>query len=256
MEILNGSWIVVGLLLSVRIGAMAFATPMLGGSIIPASIRVAIVLSWSAVLAASVVESMPTTLEIRSVGPLLAAVASEAALGAAMGLGLALAFASFAIGARIVDIQIGYGMGQVFDPSTRQQIPVLQALVTQAALVGFFLFDGHHGLVRGLALSLEAVPLGSAWTTDAALPGVSKLAAQMFSLGFAMVAPIVLCLMAVELGLGVVSRNLPQMNTLVVGMPIKVIVGLLALALWAAGAAQQMNRAYLAAFEMWEGLWQ
>ena len=173
-----------------------------------------------------------------------------------MGLGLMLAFAAFAVGARIVDIQIGFGIGQVFDPSTRQQIPVLQAVLTQTALVGFFLLDGHHAVLRGLALSLKAVPLGHPWNLSAALPHVVKLAAQMFSLGFAILAPVVLCLMAVEIGLGVLSRSLPQMNTLVVGMPVKVIVGLSALALWATTASPLMGRAYASSFELWEALWQ
>jgi flagellar biosynthetic protein FliR len=89
----------------------------------------------------------------------------------------------------------------------------------------------------------------------AMVPAVVRQAGQMFSLGFAMVAPVVFCLTLVELGLGVLSRNLPQMNTLVVGVPIKVVVGLAALATWAGVGGPAMGRAYATGFEMWGALW-
>jgi flagellar biosynthetic protein FliR len=254
---MDASWLVPALLLSVRLGALALMAPPLGGAMLPASVRVAIVLAWSVAL------SMPAdsanvpqeSAHLPGVGALIAAAASEAALGATMALGLNMAFAMFSIGARLVDIQIGFGLGQVFDPMTRQQLPVLNAVFTQLALVGFFLLDGHHALLRGVALSIESVPLGQAWAVGPLLPAVTRLAAQMFSLGFAMVAPVVLCLVLVEMGLGVLSRNLPQMNTLVVGIPIKVVVGLSALATWASAGSSVMGRAYASAFTLWGFLW-
>ena len=254
---MDAGWLVAALLLSVRLGALALMAPPLGGAMVPPTVRVAIVLAWSAVLAAA--HPMQPALwpagQLPGVGPLLAAAASEAALGAVMALGLNMAFAMFSFGARLVDVQIGFGMGQVFDPMTRQQLPILGAVFTQVALVGFFLLDGHHALLRGVALSLEAAPPGQAWALEPLLPAVTRQAGQMFSLGFAMVAPVVFCLTLVELGLGVLSRNMPQMNTLVVGVPIKVVVGLSALGLWAAASGTVMQRAYASTFAMWGALW-
>ncbi|MGM9489670.1 flagellar biosynthetic protein FliR [Ideonella sp. YS5] len=260
---MDAGWLVAALLLSIRLGALALMAPPLGGAMVPPTVRVAVVLGWAAVLAAGIpaasssVTTLPSSPEtgVPALGPLLAAAASEAALGMVMALGLNLAFAVFSFGARLVDVQIGFGMGQVFDPMTRQQLPVLSAVFTQLALVGFFLLDGHHALLRGVALSLEVVPPGHAWALGPLLPAVVRQAGQMFSLGFAMVAPVVFCLTLVELGLGVLSRNLPQMNTLVVGVPIKVVVGLSALGLWAVGSGTVMQRAYASTFSMWGALW-
>ncbi|HEX5682639.1 MAG TPA: flagellar biosynthetic protein FliR [Ideonella sp.] len=254
---MDAGWLVAALLVSVRLGALALMAPPLGGAMVPPTVRVAIVLSWAAVLA-TVKPIGPELLSaggVPGVGPLLAAAASEAALGAVMALGLNMAFAMFSFGARLADVQIGFGMGQVFDPMTRQQLPILSAIFTQVALVGFFLLDGHHALLRGVALSLEATPPGHAWLLDPLLSAVARQAGQMFSLGFAMVAPVVFCLTLVELGLGVLSRNLPQMNTLVVGVPIKVVVGLAALAVWATASGGVMQRAYASTFAMWGVLW-
>jgi flagellar biosynthesis protein FliR len=250
---LDVGWLVAALLLSVRLGTLVLMAPPLGGAMVPPTVRVAIVLGWSAVLALGSAHATPTW---PTTGELLAACFSEVALGAAMALGLNMAFAIFAVGARLIDVQIGFGMGQVFDPMTRQQQPVLSAIFTQLALVGFFLLDGHHGLLRGIALGIESVPPGHAWSTAAMLPAVARQAGQMFSLGFAMVAPVVFCLTLVEMGLGVLSRNLPQMNTLVVGVPIKVVVGLSALAMWATVGGPAMAKAYTTGFAMWGAIWQ
>ena len=74
----------------------------------------------------------------------------------------------------------------------------------------------------------------------------------MFALGFALAAPIVACLLLVELGLGVLSRNLPQMNVFALGLPIKVLTGLTALSLWATLGAGIVARIYSSIFQGWK----
>ena len=231
--------------------------PPLGGGLVPPTVRVAIVLAIAAALAGN---SSPGRLgdllhEPLSPGHLVAAVACEAALGATMAFGLNLAFAVFTFAGRLLDVQVGFGMGQVFDPMTRQQLPVLSAVFNQLALIGFFLVDGHHALVRAFALSVDAVPPGAVWPMEGILVAVGRQTSQLFSLGFAMAAPIVFCLMLVELGLGVLARNLPQMNTLVVGVPLKIFAALATLSLLMLLSGPIMVRIYDSAFAMWGSLW-
>jgi flagellar biosynthesis protein FliR len=255
---LDDGYLVAALLLSIRFGVLALMAPPLGASLIPTTVRVAVVLALSASLAGTATLSRTNAglHSINGLGPLLLAATSEAALGVAMALGLNLAFAMFTVGARIADVQVGFGMGQVFDPMTRQQLPVLTAIFNQLALVGFFVTDSHHELLRGLVFSIEAAPPMSMWELHAALPAVTKQLAQMFSLGFAMVAPVVFSLLLVEVGIGVLSRNLPQMNALVVGVPIKVMVALVVLADWIVGSRSVMERAYGTTFALWAALLQ
>lgn len=74
----------------------------------------------------------------------------------------------------------------------------------------------------------------------------------LFSLGFALAAPVVVCLLLVELALGVVARNLPQMNMFVIGIPLKIVVGLVLLSVWFSGMGDAMSRAYSFVFRSWE----
>jgi flagellar biosynthesis protein FliR len=252
------AWIVGAMLLSCRLGAIALMAPALGGRVVPPLIRFTLVLGLSAALAGSMAQAGPsgqTAALPTAPAALVVAVASEIALGAAMALGLNLAFAMFGLGAAIVDVQVGFGLGQVMDPTTQQRTSVLTATFQQLALILFFLFEGHHALMRGLVLSIEQVPLGGPWTTQAGLQIAVTQVTQLFTLGFAMLAPVIFCLMVTEIGLGILARSLPQMNTLAMGLPVKVLVALAALAAWVAASLPLMRKAHESAFSGWEYLW-
>lgn len=242
------------LLLATRLGALLLATPPFGALAVPASVRLLVVLALAAVLAPAV-DPAAAVAAAADLGTLLAALAGEAALGLTMALGVALAFAAFQIGARLLDVQIGFGIGQVFDPATRQQLPVLAGLAAPLALVLFVTADAHHAMLRAVAVGLERFPPGAPWplgsALDAAIGPVLVQASAAFSLGFALVAPVVFALALVDLGLGVLARNLPQMNMFVLGIPVKVVAGVAALSLWVAGAGPVVAKIHATMLAGW-----
>lgn len=246
------AWLANTFLLATRLGGLVLTTPPIGAQSIPATVRIAFVVA----LAASLTAGLPASplVPIDGVADLVTATLLEFALGATMALGITFAFAAFAVGARLLDVQIGFGIGQVFDPATRQQLPVLSGAIGQLAVVLFFLSDAHLAVFRGLALSIERFPPGSGWPVGAAFAPLLQQASGMFTLGFAMVAPVVFCLALVDLGLGVLARNLPQMNMFVLGIPLKVAAGLAALALWLTASAGVVARINASIFSGWEAL--
>ena len=248
--VLSPDHVAAFLLLATRFGALLLMSPPIGGGAVPPSVRVAVVVA----LAACFSSLVPAPAQGWDVWHIALALAGEAALGSTMALGLNLAFAAFAIGARILDTQIGFGIGQVFNPLTRQQAPILTGVFAQLALVLFFTTDAPDGVLRGVVLSIQAYPPGSAWSLQSAFVPVVGQAAGLFALGFAMVAPVVFCLLLVELGLGVISRSLPQMNMFAMSIPIKVVVGLTALAIWTTGSLSLLLRTHTAVFRGWEAM--
>ncbi len=238
------------LLLATRFGALLTMSPPIGGGAVPAPVRVAVVVS----LAACFTPLVTRAGQGWDLWHIVSALAGEAAIGATMGLGLSLAFAAFGVGARVLDTQIGFGIGQVFNPVSNQQTPILTGVFAQVALVLFFSTDAPDGVLRGVVLSLQSYPPGSAWSARSAIAPVVGQVAGLFALGFAMVAPVIFCLLLVELGLGVISRSLPQMNMFAMGVPVKVLIGLTALAVWTAGSLGLMARTHAAVFKGWEAM--
>ena len=246
---LGAPWIATVTLLTTRIATVLLLTPVLYAVSMPVTARALVVIALACIVAMPLGNAPSVT--PADTGAFAVAMLHEAAVGATLGLGILMAFAGFALAGRLIDVQVGYGIGQVFDPLTRSHSPVVSAAFGLLAAVFFFVIDGHHALLRGVAYSVDRFPVGGGWSAMAAAEPVVRQAGALFALGFALAAPIVLGLLLVEFALGVVARNLPQMNMLVMGIPVKVVVGLLALAVWAAGFSAPAGRLYAGIANTW-----
>jgi flagellar biosynthesis protein FliR len=248
------SFVLAVFLLSLRLAALLLLTPVLYAFNVPPSARVLLVVGLAIALASGLAVAPAPEALSWNLGQLAVACMAEVALGALLALGILTAFAAISFAARLIDVQIGFGIAQVFDPVSRRQVPVLTSAFNQLGVVLFFVVNGHHALLRGIAYSLERFPLGRAWSPEHAAPIVVKQLAGLFSMGFALAAPVVVCLLMVELALGVVARNLPQMNMFVIGIPIKIVVGLAALSLWFGGMGDAMSRIYGSIYKSWDAV--
>lgn len=248
---INTSWLVVVGLLALRLAATFAMTPVLYAVPLPASVRVLLVVGLSVALASSL--SVPAGAEM-GWGALLSAAMAELALGAMLGLGILLAFGAFAVAGQLLDVQLGFGIAQVLDPVTRRPVPILTSAFGYLAVLVFFLVNGHHALLRGISFSMERFPVGAPWSIAHTVEPILKQATGLFSLGFALAAPVVFCILLVEFALGVVGRNLPQMNMFTMGIPVKILVGLIALSLWFAGIGGVMTRAYASITSTWDAV--
>jgi flagellar biosynthetic protein FliR len=253
---LDLSWLTAVLLLSLRLAAVFLLTPILAAASVPMTVRVLLVLALAAALSlalpSEVVAARIGANTLGSTGALFRAGFTELALGATLALGTLLGFAAFSMAGQLLGVQIGFGLGQVIDPASNANVPVLTSAFNQISVLVFFLVDGHHALLRGLACSLERFPLGQPWPIDAALRPIIGQVTGLFSLGFALAVPVAFSLLLVELALGVIARNLPQLNMLSLGIPLKVVVGLLALSLWFGGMHGVMTRVYAGIFRTWD----
>jgi flagellar biosynthetic protein FliR len=245
------AWMALVLLASIRFGALFVLAPAFGGMPMPASFRALFVLA----LAATVVAALDVPAPALSLDfvPLAVAALSELAVGAAMAFGLFAAFAAFQFAGKLLDIQIGFSMGTVYDPVTRAQSPLLGSALNVLALVLFFALDGHHLLLRGVAYSLETLPPGTLPARWSLLPFVDQFGV-MFLFGLTLVAPVVFTLLLVDVGIGIASRTMPQLNIFTIGIPVKIVVGLLVLAGTLTALAPVMARVFASVFTFWQRL--
>lgn len=253
LSALGVPWAANVLLLSARLAALFLMTPILYAVPLPGTVRVLLVIGLSAVMA---LPFSGQAVPAQDLGSLLEAFVRELTVGATLGLGVLMAFAGFALAGRLIDVQVGFGMAQVFDPLTRTQVPVLTSIFSLAGVLLFFLLNGHHALLRGVAFSLERFPLGQPWPLAESAGPIVKQAAALFTLGFALAAPVVLCLLLVEFALGVVARNLPQINMFVLGIPIKILAGLLALSFWVTAMGGITQRIHGEIYRTWGGMFE
>ena len=145
-----------------------------------------------------------------------------------VGLGIALALgvlaAAVAAGASLIDTVGGFAFASLIDPFTNMQGSPFSQLYGVFATMILLLSGGDHVMIQGLAKSYEMVPIDSALDVN----GLAQLATnglvEIFVVGIEVVAPVLLALLLTDVALGLVSRAVPQMNVLFVGMPAKIMV--------------------------------
>lgn len=238
-------------LLSMRIAGAFVQSPLLSAKAMPGLARMLLVLGLAIGFSfALALPELPTSL-LESPGALFMAGFAELSLGACLGLGVQLAFAAFSFAGRLLDVQMGFGLVQIFDPLTNVRTSIVSTAFDQLAALMFFLLSVHHVLLRGVAWSLERYPLAEPWQMGVALVPLLKQVSALFALGFALAAPVVFCILMVEMALGVVAHSLPQMNMLMIGLPVKIVVGLIALALWTPEMGGVLQRIYESIYSTW-----
>lgn len=181
---------------------------------------------------------------------LLESVVHEVIVGACLASGLFIGFAAFHFGGRLLDFQIGFGISRLFDVATRNSAPLLGTALTMTALLIFFTVGGHIVMLEMLQYSFEKLPVG----TGIGALNIGVLIAYFgtcFTLGFAIVAPIVLCLFIVDIGVAFMSRTMPQMHVFVMSLGIKVMVGLLMLAITLPFAGDAIKRIFESIYNNW-----
>lgn len=249
MLVIDPQWVMATALLSLRLAALWMLTPLVTLFKAPMLFRAAFTAALSAVMAAGLPASAwPAVTDVLQ---LAVACVSELLLGAVLALGLHAAFGAMHFAGRLLDLQMGIGVGGVFDPSTRTQASALSMGLQWLAVVVFFTLDGHHALLRGVSYSVSQVPLGSFLKSFPLAEAVSAFG-LVFTLALMVCGPAMLALLVLEAGLGVVSRALPQMNVFFVSIPLKIFVGLGMLALTSRQLAPVLGKGYGDVFNYWQ----
>jgi flagellar biosynthetic protein FliR len=207
-----------------RVVALFSVAPVFGSREIPAQIRIALALLLALSiypLVSGSVAPPPTDL-----WGLVAAALSETLIGLLMGLVVSLLFQAVLVAGDLMDLQMGFGMAAVFNPSLGAQTAMMGQFLYRYALVVFLLLNGHHLLLGGIVTSFADLPAARLALGPGALRLAGDLALTVFSVGIRIAAPAVATLLIVDVALALVSRAVPQMNVFMVGMPLKVVVGL------------------------------
>lgn len=219
------------LLLTLRLVPALGFTPPFTLLRVPAMVRVLL----SIALAAWLVSANPAATwqgDFRARG-LAWTASSELMLGIGLALSLQFAFAALLTVGRALDIQAGFGLAVLVDPTTKNQMPLIGMVFAYAAAAIFFASDGPADLLAIWTASVQAVPLGTgALAGD--LPRLLGYISSAFVIACGLGGAIMLALFLADLAIAFISRTLPQMNVMLFGFQVK---GLIVLALLPAAVA-------------------
>jgi len=238
-------------LVAARLGGMIFLLTFALGAKLARHLQILLVLTISLVITPAVVtlspvatpQSIPETHWIWSL-------VVEFGLGAGIGLGVMLCLAAFQMMGELIDQQMGLKPQQILVTSegTGQSITgqYLFLVGAMAFLTLPALGESQRGglllLVDTFLQSFQLVPVGCNHLPDSFGPVVISWVQHSIALALLVAAPILSCAMLVAMFVAVVSRSVPDANTMVIGFPLRTIVCLTVLLLTLSGITTRITQ--------------
>ncbi|MBE3574856.1 MAG: flagellar type III secretion system protein FliR [Firmicutes bacterium] len=218
----------VFLLVFVRVSGVLATSPFFASRAIPLPVK-----ALSPLLLAFLLwPSLPAHTRAPSQWPqYVGAVGAEVLVGVLLGFLISLAFAVFQMAGEFVDIPIGFSLANVLDPVFGAQQSILARFLYVLATVVFFAINGHYAILMAMARSFSILPLGGFRQWPGLTELVTRYFADTFALAFQVAFPVVAAMLLTDVAFGIVNRTVPQVNVFIVGFPMKILVGLLFLAI-------------------------
>ena len=155
--------------------------------------------------------------------------AKQLIIGIGIGLAMQFVFAAARMAGELMGLQMGLSFASFFDPGAGQSAPVLSRLFNTLAMLLFLTFNGHLWLIALLMHSFEILPVSSAPLARDGFLALVQSAGIIFSAGLQLGMPVITLLLAINLTLGLLNRLTPQISIFVIGFPLTLTTGMLAL---------------------------
>lgn len=217
------------LLVFARIGTMVMLLPGLGELSVPVRVRLTIALVLTAILLPLHREAYQ--LDFRAAGPVMATLFQELLVGAVLGLTARVTISALQVAGNVVAQQLGLGFITAVDPTQGQQGVLVGNFLSILGITLVFVTDLHHLVIAALHDSYRLFQPGEVPLLGDIAALLTQTVAAAFRVGVQLAAPFLVFGLLFNLGLGVLSRLMPQMQVFFVGLPLSILVGFLILLL-------------------------
>jgi flagellar biosynthesis protein FliR len=170
-------------------------------------------------------------LDLRSFGPVVAMLGEELFIGAVLGLTARLTISALQVAGSVIAQQLGLGFVTAVDPTQGQQTVIVGNFLTILGITLVFTVDLHHLVIAALNDSYALFRPGEVPLLGDVAALTTRTIANAFRIGIQLSAPFLVFGLLFNLGLGVLSRLMPQMQVFFVGIPLSILVGFLILLL-------------------------
>jgi flagellar biosynthetic protein FliR len=208
---------------------MIMLLPGLGEMTVPVRIRLTIALILAGILLP--LHRNAYQIDLREMGPVLLMLGTEMVIGAILGLTARLTISALQVAGSVVAQQMGLGFVTAVDPTQGQQSVIVGNFLAILGITLVFATDLHHLVIGALNDSYRLFAPGEVPIVGDMAALVTRTAAAAFKVGIQLSAPFLVFGLLFNLGLGVLSRLMPQMQVFFIGLPLSILLGFLILLL-------------------------
>lgn len=247
-----GGPLILFLLVLTRLGVMMIAMPAIGSGV-PMRVRAVLAIALALLLMPLIAPLASPPIE--NLLELTIATAREAGIGMLIGLVIRLLVTGLQLAGEVASNTGGMQLGDLQDPEMRATVPTLARLIGLLVTAVMITAGGHRMMIEALMDSFVAMPPGEVRFEVGMLELVVYELSSGMSSGIRASAPIVAALLLTNLITGLISRTLPQLNVLAIGLSINALA-LMVVSVSAISAAGWIFRDELwLVFERLQQLW-
>ena len=217
-----------------RLGCLLMTLPVLGTATVPMQVRALLAVGISLVLTPLFWgQPIPQPENLLMLGSLLA---RESILGLALGLAVLILLSGMQLAGQIISQTSGMTLADVANPTFDTSVPLFSQILEMLAVAIFFIVGGHRQVIDALLRSFTWMPPGQGRLPDSLLESLSAVTSQSFEVGIRAAAPVMVSILLATLVVALISRTLPQLNAVAVGLNFNalIVLGMFALCLGSA----------------------
>ncbi len=217
------------ILMFLRVSALLFSSPIFGRRSLPSTLKIGFCLLVTYVIFSS--DPAVSAVAYGSILEFILLCVKELLFGLVLGWVTTLFFSLVQTAGQVMDMQMGFGMVNVYDVQNNISVPVTGNLLNVILLVAFFGVNAHLRLINIIHATFSHIPPGEV----ALNPAIGLVALEVFVLSFLLAVNVAMPLIASgllgEVAMGFIVRAIPQMNVFVIGIPLKILLGFMMLLL-------------------------
>lgn len=215
LNLANGHFL-TGLMLFVRFGALLTAMPLLSSKSVPVRARVGLAAAMAMILVPLAPPVVSDSLPL-----FVAQVAKEGLVGLILGWAASLVFSSVQMAGEWMDLQGGFQAATLLNPMFDVQSAPLGSFKNLLAGLVFFASNAHTLILRAGVSSMEVTPPGALHFGVGVAGDWTALIAKTFWISVQLAAPVAAALFLVEIAIALAGRALPQVNVMMLTLPLK-----------------------------------
>lgn len=215
-------WATAFMLAFGRVGVLVMLLPGLSERVMPMRVRLAIALMLTLVF-------LPIAQPLTPRSSPLSTLFIEIAIGFTLGFMARLIVSALQTAGAIIAQDIGLSFAQSVDPTAGSQGAAISTFLTVLGATLVFTSDLHHLAITAIGASYMKLPPGALPESGDALSLAMRTMATSFALSVKIAAPFAVFAIVFNIGLGLLSRMMPQLQVFFLALPASALLGMMML---------------------------
>jgi len=169
--------------------------------------------------------------------------ALELIVGLCLGFLTRMFFFAVSMAGEMISVALGLGQAQIFNPLMGTQGNAMEQFLVMFATLVFLAINGHHLMIQGLIQSFGTIAVANVNISAIQLRDIVLAAQDIFVIAIRMSAPIVISMLVIQIGIGLLSRAVPQINVLSTAASVSTLIGIILLIICLPLMSNQMSGA-------------